>query len=194
MVTRIPDASDGSSGSRPGGSLTAITVMLKPCAAEEYCPAVAVLGDQHDAGGAKGVGRRGVGQHACRGHVGPRREEARVGVTGDVEAHRLAGFIGRSRRDRRGPGAHGLWPGVFENGLAQPAVKEGGFVHGVYGDLKLCASEVSSSPGFAVPPLSWSTSVMVALPKALAVRRVGQRPRSARPKARPRTGSSWCCR
>ena len=48
-----------------------------------------------------------------------------------------------------------------------PTVKEGGSFTGFMVIVKLCGSEVSSSPGFAVPPSSWSTSVMVALPKAL---------------------------
>ena len=49
-----------------------------------------------------------------------------------------------------------------------PTVKEGGSFTAFMVIVKLWGSEVSSSPGFAVPPLSWSTSVMVAAPKALA--------------------------
>ena len=66
---------------------------------------------------AEGIRRRGVGQRAVRSDGRSCRKQCGVGVAGDLESQRLAGFIRRARRNVCGPVVHSLRAGVFVDRL-----------------------------------------------------------------------------
>ena len=90
--------------------------------------------------------RRRVGQRAGRRDRRVRREETRIRVTGDEEAHRLPALVGRPGADARRPLATRLRPASSSTVWSAPFVKHGASFTGVTVIVKVCGALVSTPP------------------------------------------------